>query len=227
MAPSMTPSDQPKKRSWTRIVLIVAGSLIGLCVVCAIIGALVDSPAQQTANVPAVTQADTTAASPSAAAEPSPSPAASEAPTPEPSPTSEPSQEPTPAPQTAKVGDRVEAGDIALTANAVERVASLSQFQKAESGKTFVTVDVTIENVARESAPYNPLYFKVKDADGFEYNATLNTGDQSLKSGDLKQGDKARGVVAFEVPESATGLIMSYEPLVVMGGYEAIEIALE
>jgi hypothetical protein len=71
------------------------------------------------------------------------------------------------------------------------------------------------------------LYFKVKDADGYEYNATLNSGDNALKSGDLAQGDKVRGIVAFEVPTGAAGLILSYEPLVIAGGYDPIRIALD
>lgn len=127
----------------------------------------------------------------------------------------------------AKIGDRVESGGIALTVNGVTRTDSLSQFQKAKPGRVYVVADVTIESITREKAPYNPLYFKVKDADGYEYTASVGSGDQALKSGELNPGEKARGTVAFDVPATATGLVLSYQPLVILGGYQTIRVALD
>lgn len=127
----------------------------------------------------------------------------------------------------AKVGDRVESGGIALTVNGATRTDSASQFQKAKPGRIYVVADVTVESVTREKAPYNPLYFKVKDADGYEYTASLISGDQGLKTGELNPGEKARGTVAFDVPGEAKGLVLSYQPIVVLGGYQTIRIALE
>lgn len=59
---------------------------------------------------------------------------------------------------------------------------------------------MTIESVSRETAPYNPLYFKVKDGDGQEYTAGLMGADNPLKFGELPKGDKVRGAVSFDVP---------------------------
>ena len=125
----------------------------------------------------------------------------------------------------AKVGDRVEQGGIALTVVKVERKAELDQFQKAKAGNVFLVAEVLLENTGTEKAPYNPFYFTVKDADGFEVNAALTAGEGALKSGDLVKGDKARGVVAFEVKQAAKGLVLSYKPLV-FGADEAIRVAL-
>ena len=110
------------------------------------------------------------------------------------------------------IGDRIEAGDTALTVTKIERKKAISDFQKAGDGEIYVIAEVVIEAVG-DKAPYNPLYFKAKDADGFEYSSELLTGGQSLKSGDLAKGEKARGEVGFKVKEAAKGLVLNYEPL--------------
>lgn len=124
-----------------------------------------------------------------------------------------------------KINDRIEVSGIALTVTKVEQKAELGQFNKAKDGNIFVVAEVLIENVNSDKAPYNPLYFSVKDGDGFESNAELVAGDQALQSGDLAKGDKARGNVAFEVKKGATGLVLQYKPLV-FGRSEAIRVAL-
>lgn len=135
----------------------------------------------------------------------------------------------TPAPSSAPahVGDRVESAGVALTVNGVKRADSLSQVQRAKPGRTYLVADVTVENTGRDKAPYNPLYFKVKDANGYEYTGIPSGTDQSLKSGELQPGDKARGTVAFDVPSDAAGLVMSYQPIVILGGYQPIRVSLE
>lgn len=116
--------------------------------------------------------------------------------------------------QVAAVGDTIKNDKVALTVAKVDTTATIGQFQKAKDGNTFVIADVIVEAVA-DKQPYNPLYFKVKDADGREYNATISTADDSLKTGELTAGDKARGTVAFEVPSAASGLVLSYQPVVI------------
>jgi hypothetical protein len=132
MAPSMTPSDRPKKRSWMRIALIVGGSLIGLCLLCGIIGALAGDPAPQTASAPTATQADIPAASPTVAVEPSPSPMASEAPTLEPSPNAEPTLVPTVEPTLESPEGATLAGSIGVSRASVQAV-----YERSAVGFTF------------------------------------------------------------------------------------------
>lgn len=142
-------------------------------------------------------------------------------------PTAVPEPTVVPASTIGKVGERREAGGVALTAMKVEKAKEIGTFQKAKEGKMYLLVEVLLETTGRDEAPYNPIYFKVKDADGFEYNVTISTADNTLKSGKLTAGEKVRGVVTFEVPEQASGLVLSYEPIVLLGGYEPIRIALD
>ncbi len=125
-----------------------------------------------------------------------------------------------------KVGQRVESTGIALSVLKVQKRAKVNEYIEPEAGNTYITVEVVIENTSRDETPYNPLYFKVKDADGFEHDVSLMGADPQLKSGNLRAGAKSRGFVTFEVPKIAKGLVMSYEPLVILGGYEPIEFNL-
>ena len=128
----------------------------------------------------------------------------------------------------AKVGQRIESAGIALTVNGARRAAEAGPIAKAKPGRTYMIADVSLENANRERAPYNPLYFKVRDADGFEYTSNLMAGgDQSLKSGELATGERVRGTVAFDVPEGARGLVMTYQPQVLFGGYQTLRVELE
>lgn len=118
--------------------------------------------------------------------------------------------------QAAGVGDRVEKSGVALTVSSIAFV-NKSSFATAKEGNVFLVAEVLIENTATDKAPYNPLYFKVKDAEGFEYTSTLIAPDPTLKSGELAAGEKARGNVAFEVPVAAKDLVLTYKPLVLWG----------
>lgn len=128
----------------------------------------------------------------------------------------------------AGIGDRVESAGIALTVVSVTKADQISTFLKPSSPeKEYLVIEVIIENTSRDQpAPYNPLYFKVKDADAYEYNTAILAPDPALQSGELAKGAKVRGKVAFEVPKTATGFVVSYQPLVILGGYETIYVDL-
>jgi hypothetical protein len=211
----------PKKRR--RLLPILLGAIV-LCVVLAFIGALL-SPSEEPAE-PVADQPPASASTATVAVDPTatPQPLATATPV---QPTATPEPPPaTPAQSIAQIGDRVEAGGIALTINGASTVSTID-FMTAAEGKTYLVVDALLENVSRETAPYNPLYFSVKDADGFQHNSTLVAPDPSLKSGELPLGDRVRGNIAFEIPAGATGLVLTYEPLVILGGYEPIRVSVQ
>lgn len=139
--------------------------------------------------------------------------------------TSAPEATAAPAVTVGQVGDRVESNGIAVTVNSVTAVDNVDDIFKPDEGNIFLVADVTVESVDKDAAAYNPLYFKVKDADGFEYSYTFTAPDPTLKSGELSPGDKARGNVAFEVPADAKGLVLSYKAID-FSGDDAIEFEL-
>jgi hypothetical protein len=235
-----TPAATPAKKNSTLIIIAaLIGGVIFLCFGCAVLGAIgnmfnktatvatsapgniteVDVSAIQTAavqtalaGVPA--QAQATEEPVVAAPQPTDVPAPTETP------------QPLPSEDLCRVGEQCQANGIALTVLNVSKMDSISIFNP-ESGNTYLVLEVLIENVSRsEDTPYNPMYFSLKDADGFEYSITMASPDPSLKSGDLRKGDKARGFVSFEVKSNASGFVVSYKPLVILGGYDAIHIDL-
>jgi hypothetical protein len=116
---------------------------------------------------------------------------------------------PVPSAKLGAVGDRIEAGGIALTVKQVKRLDSVNDYSKAEAGNEFLVVEVLTENVGLAAAPYNPMYFKLKDDQGYEYYATSSAPEPSLKSGELAKGESARGWIAVEIPKGAKGLVLT------------------
>lgn len=126
-------------------------------------------------------------------------------------------------PTLGTVGERVEAKGVAVTVLGVERKETVVDYQQDDPNAVFVVVEVLVENTDRKEAPYNPMYFDLKIGTGEEFDAG---GYGTLKSGTLFRGDRARGTLVFEVSDEATDLVLTYEPLVIAGGYEPIRITL-
>ena len=135
--------------------------------------------------------------------------------------------QPSLTPDVGAIGEAKEAAGVVLTILNVTKMDKVGFFDP-QPGYTFLIVEVLIENLSRsDETPYNPLYFSLKDSDNFEYSTAFVSPDPSLKSGSLPLGEKVRGNVAFEVRASAEGLILTYEPLVILADYEPIRISLE
>ncbi len=123
-------------------------------------------------------------------------------------------------------GKRVETGGIALTitqVNAAQRIGTT----KAGNGNVLVEIQATIENVSRTLTPYNPEYFMLKDADGYEYPAIVIPADTLLQAGSLKEKQKISGQVVFEAPARDTRLIVEYQPQVLGEDYPLIRMSIE
>lgn len=78
-------------------------------------------------------------------------------------------------------------------------------------GKYLVaTVDITVKEGQLE---YNPYDYKLKSADGTQYNPGPFGGDGELHSGTLTAGRVVKGTLSFEVPDTAlAGAEIEYAP---------------
>lgn len=193
---------------------------------CALFTAILPSPTPTPAVLALATATRTT--QPTRTVVPAPTETATPAPTRTPLPTPSPTLLPmaTPTPSIGMVGQRREAGGIALTVIKVSKLDQIDEFLKPDDGNIYLVLEVIIENLSREITPYNPFYFRIKDVDGFEYDSAFVAPPPELKAGDLQQGDKVRGNVAFEIPVFAQGLTVTYEPLVLFGGYQPVRVDL-
>lgn len=234
--PLPTPEAPKKKPLWQRPLGWVLG-IVGLCVFCGVCSMIYSSTPQGQAILASANSTSTARAQ----AEATSAQATADAPTATPAPptsTPEPGAEPTSAPEApteappteaapatlATIGQAVDGNGYLLTVNGVERMDTLSGVFTADEGKVYVVADVTIE-ATQADVPYNFFYFGLKDSEAFTYDPAIGA-DPDIGSGTLPAGDRARGLVAFEVPEGATGLVLHYEPIVILGGYEAVRVDL-
>jgi len=120
-------------------------------------------------------------------------------------------------------GQRVDAAGVGLTVLDVS-IKERVEFGKAAPGNQFVVLSVRINNLDRPRMPYNPLYFRVKDPAGYEYLPTAGSPETSLQAGTLYPGQSVTGQLIFEVPLSASRLVLSFLPTVLWEDYEEIRI---
>ena len=96
-------------------------------------------------------------------------------------------------------GETATVGGVKMTISNVEYKTHLSDFETADSGKTYVVADVALENTSNETQPYNIFNFRIQTASGQVLDGAITT-IQTLGSGDMVAGGKASGKVVFEVP---------------------------
>lgn len=96
-------------------------------------------------------------------------------------------------------GETATVGGVKMTLTNVEYKPSLTDFEKADDGKTYVVADVTLENTSDKTQPYNVFDFRIQTAGGQVLDGAV-TSIQTLSSGDLVAGGKASGKIVFQVP---------------------------
>jgi hypothetical protein len=116
-----------------------------------------------------------------------------------------------PAASEAGLGDVLEQYGYSLSATAVEDPTTPGMFYQATPGYRLVAVEIIVGNVSGETLSCNPLYSTLVDSRGYVYGVELAGRDGQLATVDLGPGEKARGWVAFEVPDDATPASVKYE----------------
>jgi hypothetical protein len=116
--------------------------------------------------------------------------------------------------QTYKVGDVVAMGTTILTVNEVQYPAG-DDFIKPNAGYKFLVVDLTLENQGATAISVSTLLqMSLKDSTSQQYDidimASVASGGSS-PDGEIAPGEKLRGQVGFQVPETATGLVFVFD----------------
>jgi hypothetical protein len=117
---------------------------------------------------------------------------------------------PAPKSVTGTVGNAMQLTGGTVTIVSVDlNFVSTNEFAQPKAGNRFVVVEVLYENSGSDKITYNPFDWKLSDTSGFSYDQSYVGGrEPSLHSGDLQPGEKARGFITFEVPQSAGGLVL-------------------
>lgn len=110
-------------------------------------------------------------------------------------------------------GEQATLDGMKITVNSAERKTSLNEYTTAASGKTFLIVNVTLENTSKSAKPYNVFDFRVQTAGGQVLDNSFSaSAEPQLNSGDLVQGGKITGNVGFEVPVEEGAQYLIWKP---------------
>lgn len=101
---------------------------------------------------------------------------------------------------------------VKLIVNDVQYNTSLSDFEKADAGKTYVLADVSLENTSDRTQPYNEFNFRIQTAGGQVLDGAITTTSGLLSSGDLVAGGKVSGKVVFQVPVESGHQYLIWKP---------------
>lgn len=115
-----------------------------------------------------------------------------------------------------RVGDRVARQDTALTVLQAPRsknpIDHNGRTYTPKPGYLVVLVEVVEENIGTVAHDYNRFNYTIRDVDGFEYKQPDAFFPEFLiTSGTLAPGARVRGIVPFEVKETARGLTLEYD----------------
>lgn len=95
----------------------------------------------------------------------------------------------------------------------MQYATSLGEFDNADSGKTYVVADVTLENTSDSTKPYNEFDFRMQTAGGQVLDGTVVSSiTDVLNSGDIVTGGKSTGKVVFQVPVETGHQYLIWKP---------------
>ncbi|MCR4432769.1 MAG: stalk domain-containing protein [Caldiserica bacterium] len=123
-----------------------------------------------------------------------------------PSPTSS-----SPAPTPENIVGKVTSEGAALTVVKVTKLSKIGIWVPEKASDVFLNAEVILENISREKIQGNSLYFSLKDKNGVSYGHSIAALDPRFPLGDIGPGQSAQGNVAFIVPETASGFVLSFQ----------------
>ena len=119
---------------------------------------------------------------------------------------------------THNVGEVVSVNDqnlnVQLTVNGIREHKGKGVI-KPNRGNKWLVVSTTIANKGKEAKTFSVVSFKLLDNQNNPYEVALlaaSLEDVKSPTGQIKPGTQRRGEVAFEVPESAKGLKLLFQP---------------
>lgn len=109
-------------------------------------------------------------------------------------------------------GEAATVGGVKMTVSKVEYKTSMSTYETAGEGKTYVVADVVLENTSDKTRPYNVFDFRIQTAGGQVLDGDFASVPNPLNSGDMVAGGKAQGQIVFNVPVEAGHQYIIWKP---------------
>ena len=100
------------------------------------------------------------------------------------------------------------------TVHSAKRVAPENpDLTHLRNSKKYLLLDVSVECTGPAECPRNPAYWMVSDADGRQYDAlseaVLAQLSPGFGSGEIRSGQKVRGLVAIDAPDAVTTISLT------------------
>lgn len=107
----------------------------------------------------------------------------------------------TSVPKPGKVGEEVKTAEMSAKVNKItDPITPENDFDKPDSGKHFVAVNITMTNVGSKDLSASDSCMKVKLDDNTSAQSDFVTYGQRLGYGTLYKGDTSTGDVVYQVP---------------------------
>ena|SRR5690606_37602305 len=87
-------------------------------------------------------------------------------------------------------------------------------------------VEVELVGTSTRAVAANPFLATLVDSEQRDYGADLAGCTPTLHATRVTRDQRARGMITFEIPEGASGLVMIYAPFVVGAGSETLHFSL-
>lgn len=114
-------------------------------------------------------------------------------------------------------GETATVAGVKMTLTNVEYKTQLSDYETADSGKTYVVADVALENTSNKTQPYNVFDFRIQTAGGQVLDGAITGSVTTINSGDIVAGGKVSGKIVFETPVEDGHQYVIWKP----GAYDA------
>jgi len=114
-----------------------------------------------------------------------------------------------------KIGETLPCGkDLTLLIHGASK-SSGEKYFKPKEGNYFLVVDMEFTNTGNETEAISSLMeLSIKDNSGREYDPAFAPELMTLPEGNILPGEKVRGLVPFEIPQTqTTGLSVKFSPV--------------
>jgi hypothetical protein len=95
------------------------------------------------------------------------------------------------------------------------RACAVEPYLVPKPGNIVLGIEVSVEGKGPVDVPVNALYAKLEDKNGEQYAATLAGCTPELQSTRVRNGDQAKGIISFVVPEGNGGWKFRYRPAII------------
>jgi len=136
-----------------------------------------------------------------------------------------PGARPNLAAERAGVGDTANTADYKMTLLAVKE-CKVETYFRPKAGNIKLAVEIAIEGNRDVDVPVSPFHARITDSESHEYSSTLAGCTPILPSVRVAKGERADGWITFELPEKATGLNLTYDPVIIGGTRQSLVFSL-